>query len=78
MTQTKRWIGPAILATGLLAAGPASAHPHVFIDAKADVVFDDQGRITAIRNVWRFDDAYWPSPARGWTRTATASSASRS
>lgn len=65
MTQTKRWIGPAILATGLLAAGPASAHPHVFIDAKADVVFDDQGRITAIRNVWRFDDAYSAFASQG-------------
>lgn len=42
----------------LVSAVAAQAHPHVFVKAKTDVVFDDQGRITAIRQAWRFDDAY--------------------
>jgi len=56
-----------IAAAGWLAASlsPAAAHPHVFVDAKAEVVFDAKGRITAIRNIWRFDDAYSAFASQG-------------
>ncbi|HWV19939.1 MAG TPA: DUF1007 family protein, partial [Devosia sp.] len=37
---------------------PAAAHPHIFIDAKVTVVFDDAGRIAALRNSWTFDTAF--------------------
>jgi ABC-type nickel/cobalt efflux system permease component RcnA/ABC-type uncharacterized transport system substrate-binding protein len=37
---------------------PALAHPHIFIDATATLVFDDSGAITAIRHQWTFDEAY--------------------
>lgn len=40
------------------ATGLASAHPHVFVDAKEEIVFDDQGRMTAIRHIWQFDEAF--------------------
>ena len=47
---------------GLLGAaglpGPAAAHPHVWIDARAEVVFDDAQRLTALRVAWRFDEFY--------------------
>ncbi|TBW40767.1 DUF1007 family protein [Siculibacillus lacustris] len=46
---------------GLVAAafvGPAAAHPHVFVDARVEAVFDGEGRIVALRQVWRFDDAF--------------------
>jgi ABC-type uncharacterized transport system substrate-binding protein len=36
----------------------ADAHPHVFVDAKTEVVFDGNGRMTAVRNIWQFDDAF--------------------
>ena len=52
---------PTVLLAAAIVAGsalPALSHPHVFVDAKADVVFDAAGKVTAIRNVWRFDDAY--------------------
>lgn len=42
----------------LAATGLASAHPHVFVDAKEEIVFDPQGRMTAIRHVWQFDEAF--------------------
>ncbi|WP_181703021.1 DUF1007 family protein [Chthonobacter albigriseus] len=48
----------AAVVAALAAMSDAQAHPHVFVDAKADVVFDPEGRVVAIRNVWRFDDAY--------------------
>lgn len=37
---------------------PAQAHPHIFIDARAVIVFNDAGEISAIKNVWTFDEAY--------------------
>src|SRR5204863_5758091 len=39
-------------------SSPALAHPHIFIDAKAKIVFDAEGRVTAIHNEWTFDEAY--------------------
>jgi ABC-type uncharacterized transport system substrate-binding protein len=38
--------------------GSAWAHPHVFVDGREEIVFDTQGRITALRNIWLFDEAY--------------------
>jgi len=47
------------LATAAVAApGSAGAHPHVWIDARAQVIFDDQQRISALRVSWRFDEFY--------------------
>lgn len=39
-------------------AAPALAHPHIFIDAKARIVFDDNGNLAAIENEWTFDEAF--------------------
>ncbi|HVY19076.1 MAG TPA: DUF1007 family protein [Bauldia sp.] len=44
-----------LVAAGALAASPALAHPHVWVDAKAEVVWDAEGEITAIRHIWQFD-----------------------
>lgn len=49
--------GLAFLA-GLVFAGAAAAHPHVWIDARAEFVFDGQQRIAALRVSWRFDEFY--------------------
>ena len=38
--------------------GQASAHPHVFVDAKVEILFDAQGRMTDVRHVWQFDPAF--------------------
>jgi ABC-type nickel/cobalt efflux system permease component RcnA/ABC-type uncharacterized transport system substrate-binding protein len=46
-------------ALGLLAcATPALAHPHIFIDAKVTIVFDDAGEIVRLRHDWTFDKAF--------------------
>ncbi len=58
MTAVRR-VGIAV--AGLLAvavAEPAAAHPHVFVDAHAEIVFDKAGEITAIRHIWQFDEAF--------------------
>lgn len=41
----------------VLAAAPAGAHPHVWIDASLQPQFQD-GRITAFDITWRFDEFY--------------------
>lgn len=55
----RRWAAPAALIASLAAAaGPAAAHPHVWIEMRSDVVFNDQGQVTALNLTWTFDDAY--------------------
>ena len=54
-----RYIASSAAILGLLAASPlASAHPHVFVDGRAEIVFDAAKRVSAVRNVWEFDEAY--------------------
>lgn len=36
----------------------ALAHPHVFAEARLEVVAGDDGTITELRNVWRFDEMF--------------------
>jgi ABC-type uncharacterized transport system substrate-binding protein len=43
----------------------ALAHPHVFVDFQAEILFDAQGRITHVRNVWRFDRAFSAYASQG-------------
>jgi len=51
---------PLVLAACLFAltATRAEAHPHVFVDAKTEIVFDLSGRMSAVRNIWQFDEAF--------------------
>lgn len=51
---------PRLLLVLLMAAGPvpAVAHPHVFADARLEVVASDDGNVQELRNVWRFDDMF--------------------
>jgi ABC-type uncharacterized transport system substrate-binding protein len=48
------------LAVGLAAVLPsiAAAHPHVWVAARAEVIFDSSGDIEAIRHTWTFDEMY--------------------
>lgn len=48
----------ALAGAASLAAAPAAAHPHVWIETNSDVVFDEAGRITAINVEWQFDEMY--------------------
>jgi ABC-type uncharacterized transport system substrate-binding protein len=49
----------------LLLAGPAAAHPHVWIQARSDVVFDDKGMIVALNHEWTLDEAYTETAVDG-------------
>jgi len=47
-----------IMAAAGITAGPAVAHPHVWIDAQVEVVLDDQDRAVAVRIGWTYDPFY--------------------
>ncbi len=36
----------------------AAAHPHVFVAAKAEIIYDGQGNVLGINHVWTFDESY--------------------
>lgn len=50
-------LGFAALWLGL-AAAPASAHPHVWVVARMQVLFTPDGMIYGIRHSWTFDEMY--------------------
>jgi ABC-type uncharacterized transport system substrate-binding protein len=54
--MTKRTFASA-LALSAAVAGPADAHPHVFIDAGFELIFE-AGALTAVRIEWAYDAFY--------------------
>jgi ABC-type uncharacterized transport system substrate-binding protein len=46
-----------ILLASLMAAAPASAHPHMWVTYELTVDYD-QGTVLGVDHVWTFDDAY--------------------
>src|SRR5687767_9964108 len=48
-----------------LSATPLAAHPHVWIEARSNVVFDEQGRIVALDHVWTMDEMYTDAAVDG-------------
>lgn len=55
-------IAPACLvlagAAMVLAPSAARAHPHVWVTMKSELVYAPDGRLTAVRQSWTFDDAF--------------------
>lgn len=39
-------------------AQPVLAHPHILIDARATIRFDEQGRVAGLHHSWTFDTAF--------------------
>src|SRR5690606_18335720 len=65
---TGRCAALALLALGAVALdgkAPATAHPHVWIEARSDAVFDAEGRLEAINVEWRFDEFYSTTAVEG-------------
>jgi ABC-type uncharacterized transport system substrate-binding protein len=54
----RRSILTALVAATVCSAGPVAAHPHVFAEARLDVVVDADRSVSALRHLWRFDDLF--------------------
>ncbi len=48
----------ALVSLPLLAAAPASAHPHILVDARTEAAFNDRGEVVAVRHAWQFDEGF--------------------
>jgi ABC-type uncharacterized transport system substrate-binding protein len=48
----------ALALLGLFAVTQASAHPHVWVTMKGEVVYGTDGNATGIRHAWTFDDMF--------------------
>jgi ABC-type uncharacterized transport system substrate-binding protein len=48
----------AICAPLMSFAGPATAHPHVWISIKSEVAFTTEGLVKGVQLTWMFDQAY--------------------
>jgi ABC-type uncharacterized transport system substrate-binding protein len=53
-----RLLHSAVLIAAVALPYSANAHPHVFVEANLEIVRDDQGNITELRHVWRFDELF--------------------
>jgi len=50
---------PAIVAAAsIAAAGAASAHPHVWVTVKSEVVYAPDGSVVGVQHAWTFDDMF--------------------
>ncbi len=56
--------GVLALAFALLRT-PAHAHPHVWVTTKTEILHDTQGRVTAFRHHWTFDEIFSAFAAQG-------------
>ena len=67
MPNALRWpaLTGAVAVLALCGQPRAFAHPHVFVDARAEILFDAQGRMTNIRHVWQFDPAFSAFASQG-------------
>ncbi|MCC5973309.1 MAG: DUF1007 family protein [Rubellimicrobium sp.] len=47
-----------VTASSIALASAAAAHPHVFVEAEVDIVFDAGGEMTGVRLTWIYDDFF--------------------
>ena len=64
----KRLLRPVMLALAVAMPMTARAHPHVMVDTVTEIVFDEAGRVTALRHHWTFDEMYSTFAVQGLDR----------
>ncbi|MGY6269058.1 DUF1007 family protein [Achromobacter denitrificans] len=64
-SSARRGLATLTAAAGLLGTGAASAHPHMWIDARAVIEIDAERRITALRQAWVFDEMFGAYATQG-------------
>ena len=52
------WLAALATVTGLAAATPATAHPHVWFTVTVSPAFDEAGRLASVHEKWYFDYDY--------------------
>jgi ABC-type uncharacterized transport system substrate-binding protein len=66
--MSRGWIKIAVL--GAAAMGVhlprADAHPHILIEARTELLFNAQGQVVGVNNIWDFDDAFSAYAIQGY------------
>ena len=52
------WPAVAAFAGLVMGCSAACAHPHVWVTVKSDLVYGQDGSVTAVRHAWTFDDMF--------------------
>jgi len=47
-----------VMACLVMACSAASAHPHVWVTVKSELVYAPDGALTGVRHIWTFDDMF--------------------
>ena len=64
---------PFLVASAAFAAPVAAlAHPHIFAEARLEVVAGEDGTVSELRNVWRFDDMFSASVVMDFDKNSNA------
>jgi ABC-type uncharacterized transport system substrate-binding protein len=58
ITRSNRFVLAALAASFMAAAEQASAHPHVWVTVRSELVYAADGTITGVRHGWTFDDMF--------------------
>lgn len=58
----------ACLAFLLLSVASVFAHPHVFVETRSKLIFDDKGEAVSVEHVFRFDDAFSAFAMQGFDK----------
>jgi ABC-type uncharacterized transport system substrate-binding protein len=58
MIRGSLWSILAVFAGSVLAGGAASAHPHVWVTVRSELVYAPDGSVTGVRHAWTFDDMF--------------------
>jgi ABC-type uncharacterized transport system substrate-binding protein len=71
MTRNGRspgWIKIVLLAAAAFGASlpRANAHPHILIEARTELLFNAQGQVVGVSNIWDFDDAFSAYAIQGY------------
>lgn len=61
-----------LAAAACLAPCAALAHPHIYAEARLEIVADDTNQITELRNVWRFDELFSASVVMDYDKNSNA------
>jgi ABC-type uncharacterized transport system substrate-binding protein len=66
--KPSRWLKLAWLGVAVVGVDPqrAVAHPHILIEARAELLFNAQGEVVGVSNVWDFDDAFSAYAIQGY------------
>jgi len=65
-------ISAALAIVAALAPSMALAHPHIFAEARLEIVADDRNEISELRNVWRFDELFSASVVMDFDKNSNA------